>query len=92
MFLIANPIGALMLLVTFVIMVIGLLVFKIGGPNVTYLGCVSLLLIDLSYRFFRKQSDKWFYENASGGNLFFFPAWAFGLILLVVNIIRFKIR
>jgi hypothetical protein len=89
---IANPFGALMLLLTIAIMVVAMLVFRINGPFLITIGCIALLVIDLAFRFYRRITDKWLYENVSGGNLFFLPAWSFGLILLIINIVRSRIR
>ena len=97
MFLIANSVGAGMLLIAMFVMGICVVIVSythkpFGFPMILAMGCLTLFIIDLGYRLYRKRNEKWFYENASGGNLFFLPAWAFGLIVFVIAVVRMIIQ
>ncbi len=82
-----NLLGMLMFVVGGIIAGVGYLFLKLPDPVTMMAVGITLIAADLVVRFRARPETGWLTNKQLGGYLFFIPAWGFGIIVVVDNII-----
>jgi hypothetical protein len=83
-----NILGLIMFVAVSPIALVGGFILKLADPIT--MSCVggSLIAIDLLVRLRSRPSKGWLIQREFGGTLFFLPVWAFGIVVVCLNIAK----
>ncbi|WP_339375568.1 hypothetical protein [Pseudanabaena sp. UWO311] len=87
-----NILGLLMFVAVSPIALIGGFLLKLADPITMCCVGVALVAIDLLVRFRSRPSKGWLTQREFGGTLFFLPVWAFGIVVVCLNIAKALLR
>lgn len=86
-------------LIGFGMFVIGAIVAAIGGfllklPNAPVMISVgiTLILVDLVFRFLSRNQKGWLWRKEFGGYAIFLPVWILGIAMIIINIVNVAIK
>ncbi|WP_201324337.1 hypothetical protein [Pseudanabaena sp. lw0831] len=81
-----NILGLIMFVAVSPIALIGSFLLKLADPITMSCVGVALVAIDLLVRLRSRPSNGWLTQREFGGTLFFLPVWAFGIVVVVINV------
>jgi len=77
-----------MFVIAAVLIAIGSLVLKLPDAPVMIAAGVLLIIVDMALRLTTMKNKGWIWSKDFGGFLFFIPVWAFGIAVIVLNLIN----
>lgn len=83
-----NLVGLGMFVIAAVVVSIGSLVLKLPDTPVMIAAGLTVILLDLGLRLRSISQKGWLTNSQHGGYLVFAPAWVFGVIVIVANVIK----
>jgi hypothetical protein len=70
------------------VVVVGFLLLKLPDAVTMIAVGITLIITDMTLRFRRRDESGWITRKDTGGYLYFFPVWIFGIIVIAINIIN----
>jgi hypothetical protein len=82
-----NLLGFFMFIFSGIFVISGYYVLKFPDWIVLITAGLVLTAADLVFRLLKTAQKGWLYKKESGGYLYFMPVWAFGIAVVLINII-----
>lgn len=82
-----NLLGFFMFIFSGVFVGLGYYILKFPDWIVLITAGLILTATDLIFRVLKKEQNGWLYKKEFGGYLYFIPVWAFGVVVVIINII-----
>lgn len=87
-----NGLGLLMVVVSALVALVGGLLLRLPDPVVMGAVGITVLMMDLVVRLRGRSraqpQSAWLTGKTTGGYLFFIPAWLFGIVIILINVIN----
>lgn len=87
-----NLVGLLLFVAAASVVAIGYFILKLPDEVTMISAGLTLVVIDLVVRFFKRPLTGWLTKKEYGGFLLVAPAWVFGAIVIVVNVVSYLTR
>jgi hypothetical protein len=82
-----NLLGFLMFVFSGIFVVIGYFILRLPDWIVMITAGLALSAADLIFRLLKSAQKGWLYKKELGGYLYFIPVWAFGIVVILINIV-----
>lgn len=83
---IGNWRGMAMFVASALVVLVGWAVLELPNPIIMSATGLSVSLMDGLSRWRERGQKGWWYASRWGGVLFYLPAWAFGLVVIAINL------
>lgn len=83
-----NLLGLMMFVVGGAVAGVGSLVFKLPDALTMLFVGLTLIVMDFVIRLRARSKPGWAIKKELGGYLFFIPAWGFGIMVIILNLIN----